>query len=79
MASVDTVPDMVPMPRHQHLIVTVYGLYAREHGGVLAVSDLIRLLSRCGQCRRRLSVLFGRLFSFIGGRIFHRWRLLRFQ
>ena len=48
MAYTETVPDMAPMPRHQHLIVTVYGLYAREHGGVLAVSDLIRLLSDLG-------------------------------
>jgi phenylacetic acid degradation operon negative regulatory protein len=36
------------MPRHQHLIVTIYGLYAREQGGVLAVSDLISLLSDLG-------------------------------
>lgn len=48
MASVDTVPAYAPMPRHQHLIVTVYGLYARGHGGILAVSDLIRLLGVLG-------------------------------
>jgi len=40
--------DVVPMPRHQHLIVTIYGLYARDHGGVLAVSDLISLLKELG-------------------------------
>ena len=48
MANAAPTPDVVPMPRHQHLIVTIYGLYAREHGGVLAVSDLIRLLSDLG-------------------------------
>lgn len=48
MATAASTPDVVPMPRHQHLIVTIYGLYAREHGGVLAVSDLIRLLSDLG-------------------------------
>jgi phenylacetic acid degradation operon negative regulatory protein len=48
LVDAETVADMAPMPRHQHLIVTVYGLYARDHGGVLAVSDLIRLLSDLG-------------------------------
>lgn len=48
MANAAPTPEVVPMPRHQHLIVTIYGLYAREHGGVLAVSDLIRLLSDLG-------------------------------
>lgn len=48
MTDADTISDTAPMPRHQHLIVTVYGLYARDHGGVLAVSDLIRLLSDLG-------------------------------
>jgi phenylacetic acid degradation operon negative regulatory protein len=48
MAKADAVPDVVPMPRHQHLIVTVYGLYARGHEGAFAVSDLIQLLSDLG-------------------------------
>lgn len=48
MADAGTISDLAPMPRHQHLIVTVYGLYARDHGGVLAVSDLIRLLGDLG-------------------------------
>lgn len=48
MVNAATLSNTAPMPRHQHLIVTVYGLYAREHGGVLAVSDLIRLLSDLG-------------------------------
>lgn len=30
------------------LIVTVYGLYARESGGWLSISAVIRLLARCG-------------------------------
>jgi phenylacetic acid degradation operon negative regulatory protein len=48
MADAASTPDVVPMPRHQHLIVTIYGLYARDHGGVLAVSDLISLLRDLG-------------------------------
>ncbi|WP_413249490.1 PaaX family transcriptional regulator C-terminal domain-containing protein [Sinomonas flava] len=35
-------------PRHQQLIVTVFGLYAREHGGVLPVAGLVRLLGDLG-------------------------------
>ena len=48
MAKTDSVPDVTPMPRHQHLIVTVYGLYARANEGAFAVSDLIRLLGDLG-------------------------------
>ncbi|WP_077488145.1 PaaX family transcriptional regulator [Sinomonas mesophila] len=35
-------------PRHQQLIVTVFGLYAREHGGALPVAGLVRLLGELG-------------------------------
>lgn len=48
MGKAEVVNDVVPMPRHQHLIVTVYGLYAREQGGTFAVADLIRLLGELG-------------------------------
>jgi phenylacetic acid degradation operon negative regulatory protein len=48
MAKADSVTDVTPMPRHQHLIVTVYGLYAHAHDGAFAVSDLIQLLSDLG-------------------------------
>jgi phenylacetic acid degradation operon negative regulatory protein len=48
MAKADAVPDVAPMPRHQHLIVTIYGLYARNHDGTFAVADLIQLLSDLG-------------------------------
>ncbi|MFE4196989.1 PaaX family transcriptional regulator C-terminal domain-containing protein [Paenarthrobacter sp. NPDC056912] len=48
MAQENIAADVVPMPRHQHLIVTVYGLYARGEGGVFAVSELITLLSDLG-------------------------------
>jgi phenylacetic acid degradation operon negative regulatory protein len=48
MARADAALDVVPMPRHQHLIVTVYGLYARGDDGAFAVSDLIQLLSDLG-------------------------------
>lgn len=34
--------------RHQHLIITVFGLYARHDDGALAVSELIRLLAVLG-------------------------------
>ncbi|AFR34533.1 PaaX family transcriptional regulator C-terminal domain-containing protein [Arthrobacter sp. Rue61a] len=44
----DSANDLAPMPRHQHLIVTVYGLYSRTHDGGFAVSDLIRLLGDLG-------------------------------
>ncbi|MEV7134278.1 PaaX family transcriptional regulator C-terminal domain-containing protein [Arthrobacter sp. NPDC093128] len=48
MAKADAVPDVAPMPRHQHLIVTIYGLYARTQDGTFAVADLIQLLSDLG-------------------------------
>ncbi|GAB4100486.1 PaaX family transcriptional regulator [Sinomonas halotolerans] len=35
-------------PRHQQLLVTVFGLYAREHGGALPVAALVRLLGDLG-------------------------------
>ncbi|WP_432557744.1 PaaX family transcriptional regulator [Granulicoccus sp. GXG6511] len=35
-------------PRNQHLIVSIFGLYARQRGGLLAVADLIRLLGDLG-------------------------------
>lgn len=37
-----------PAPRPQALIVTVYGLYAREEGGWLSVAALIRMLAELG-------------------------------
>jgi phenylacetic acid degradation operon negative regulatory protein len=48
MAKADAVPDVAPTPRHQHLIVTVYGLYARNQDGTFAVADLIQLLGDLG-------------------------------
>lgn len=48
MAKADAVPDVSPTPRHQHLIVTVYGLYARNQDGTFAVADLIQLLGDLG-------------------------------
>jgi phenylacetic acid degradation operon negative regulatory protein len=48
MAKAVAVPDVAPTPRHQHLIVTVYGLYARNHDGTFAVADLIQLLGDLG-------------------------------
>ena len=48
MAKASAVPDVAPMPRPQHLIVTVYGLYARNQDGTFAVADLIRLLGDLG-------------------------------
>ncbi|BCT74355.1 PaaX family transcriptional regulator [Sinomonas cyclohexanicum] len=38
----------VASPRHQQLIVTVFGLYGREHGGALPVAGLVRLLGDLG-------------------------------
>ncbi|GAA3793714.1 PaaX family transcriptional regulator C-terminal domain-containing protein [Amycolatopsis tucumanensis] len=38
--------DRAPKPRA--LIVTVYGLYAREAGGWMSVASLIQLLAQCG-------------------------------
>ena len=48
MAKADAVADVAPTPRHQHLIVTVYGLYARHQDGTFAVADLIQLLGDLG-------------------------------
>lgn len=48
MAKAEAVPDVAPTPRHQHLIVTVYGLYARNQDGTFAVADLIQLLGDLG-------------------------------
>jgi phenylacetic acid degradation operon negative regulatory protein len=48
MAELDIAHDGAPMPRHQHLIVTVYGLYARNHDGTFAVAELIELLGDLG-------------------------------
>lgn len=36
------------IPRHQQLIVTIYGLYGRSNGGVLPVSVLISMLDDLG-------------------------------
>ncbi|NUP74759.1 MAG: transcriptional regulator [Sinomonas sp.] len=35
-------------PRNQQLIVTLFGLYARDHGGALPVAGLVRLLGDLG-------------------------------
>lgn len=35
-------------PRHQQLIMTIYGLYAREEGGAIPVAALIRMLGDLG-------------------------------
>lgn len=35
-------------PRHQQLIMTIFGLYAREEGGALPVAALIRMLGDLG-------------------------------
>lgn len=37
-----------PTPRHQQLIVTIYGLYGRSNGGALPVSVLISMLDDLG-------------------------------
>jgi phenylacetic acid degradation operon negative regulatory protein len=39
---------MAPTAQPRHLIVTVYGLYAREGGGWLSVASLIELLAALG-------------------------------
>lgn len=48
MATADATPNVAPVPRHQHLIVTIYGLYSRDENGVFAVSQLNQLLSDLG-------------------------------
>lgn len=35
-------------PRHQQLIMTIYGLYARDEGGSLPVASLVRMLGDLG-------------------------------
>lgn len=37
-----------PGPQPRALIVTVYGLYARQTGGWMSVASLVELLARCG-------------------------------
>jgi phenylacetic acid degradation operon negative regulatory protein len=37
-----------PGPQPRALIVTVYGLYARQSGGWMSVASLVELLARCG-------------------------------
>ncbi|TFD12244.1 PaaX family transcriptional regulator [Cryobacterium sp. TMT1-2-2] len=39
---------MTVSPRHQQLIVTIYGLYAREEGDALPVAALVRLMGDLG-------------------------------
>ncbi|MFC4055512.1 PaaX family transcriptional regulator C-terminal domain-containing protein [Actinomadura syzygii] len=46
MADEEEITGRSQMPRA--LIVTVYGLYARESGGWLSVASVIRLLAGCG-------------------------------
>lgn len=48
MAKAAAAPDVAPTPRHQHLIVTVYGLYARHQDGTFAIADLVQLLGDLG-------------------------------
>nr|WP_208406470.1 PaaX family transcriptional regulator C-terminal domain-containing protein [Amycolatopsis granulosa] len=49
MARVPTDPeDSGRAPKPRALIVTVYGLYARETGGWMSVAALIQMLARCG-------------------------------
>jgi len=43
------VPERVAgQPRHQQLIMTIYGLYARDEGGSLPVSSLVRMMRDLG-------------------------------
>lgn len=48
MARESVATDMVPTPRHQHLTVASFGLYARGDRGAFAVWDRITLLSDLG-------------------------------
>jgi phenylacetic acid degradation operon negative regulatory protein len=43
-----TVTDALAGPRHNHLIVTIFGLYGRDGQGTIAIADLIRLLAEVG-------------------------------
>jgi len=42
------VAEPASAPRHQQLIVTIYGLYAREEGDALPVAALVRLMGELG-------------------------------
>ncbi|MCY7287379.1 MAG: transcriptional regulator [Cryobacterium sp.] len=42
------VAEATVSPRHQQLIVTIYGLYAREEGDALPVAGLVRLMGDLG-------------------------------
>jgi phenylacetic acid degradation operon negative regulatory protein len=46
--TVDVEPDRLRTPQPRALIVTAYGLYARESGGWLSVRSLIKLLAEVG-------------------------------
>ncbi|MDQ0094223.1 PaaX family transcriptional regulator [Paeniglutamicibacter psychrophenolicus] len=41
-------PRETPVPRHHQLIVSLFGLYARQHGGALAVATIIDLMRDIG-------------------------------
>ncbi|MBV1778155.1 transcriptional regulator [Paeniglutamicibacter sp. ABSL32-1] len=41
-------PSEAPVPRHHQLIVSLFGLYARQHGGALAVATIISLMQDIG-------------------------------
>jgi phenylacetic acid degradation operon negative regulatory protein len=43
-----SVSEISQTPRHQQLIVTIFGLYARETGALMPVSSLVRLLGELG-------------------------------
>lgn len=43
-----TGPRENPVPRHHQLIVSLFGLYARQHGGALAVATIISLMQDIG-------------------------------
>lgn len=46
--AVTPVSEPAAAPRHQQLIVTIYGLYAREEGDALPVAALVRLMRELG-------------------------------
>lgn len=48
MAEPRRVAEPAAAPRHQQLIVTIYGLYAREEGDALPVAALVRLMGELG-------------------------------
>ncbi len=43
-----TIPPEASVPRHHQLIVSLFGLYARQHGGGLAVATIISLMQDVG-------------------------------